>query len=172
MITEISPIFGLSLLELVEYAVIGALIVSIVTLIVVGYDNRRRHELQVKSTSAQLALKLLEEWCGINTFTKLIFKLSKPNMQFKDEKDGVFFVLTKFEKIAILRRDKLLTKTHVQEFFGMDLVRIRANESIMKILDEYHNENEDHNYNNLKELLDDSKEWGMDPYSSKELSSD
>ena len=160
LVTEISPIFGLSLLGLVEHAVIWALIVSIVTLIVVGYDNHRRHKLQVKSTSAQLALKLLEVWEGNNTFTKMIRKLEKAHAEFTDKDDRVHFVLTKFEDIAILKRDKLLTETHVQEFFGRDIVRIAANKSVMRILNEYHNEDTRHNYNNLKNLLKTLKNGG------------
>ena len=176
MITEISPIFGLSLLGLVELAVIVGAFVGIVSSLIIARTIHKRNvaslEQQRKVNSAELTLKLLEWWDGINTFTKLIFKLSKPNAKFTDEEDGVFFALTKFEAIAILLKDKTLTENHVREFFGMDLVRINANESIRRILDEYHQEDIDHNYNNLKELLDESKKWGMHPYSSEELSSD
>ena len=172
MVTEISPIFGLSLLELVEYAVIGAFIVSAATLIMVGYDNDRRHKLQVKSTSAQLCMKLLEKWESNNTFAKMILKLETLHTEFTDEDDNVHFVLTKFEDIAILNRDELLTDTHVREFFGKDIVRIAANKSVMGILDEYHNEDVRNNYNNLKEMLKTSEKWRMSPYSSVESSSD
>ena len=172
MVTEISPIFGLSLLELVEYAVIGAFIVSAATLIMVGYDNYRRHKLQVNSTSAQLCIKLLEKWEDSSTFTQMISKLEKPNAEFTDEEHNVHFVLTKFEDIAILKRDELLTDTHVREFFGRDIVRIAANKSVMGILDEYHSEDVRNNYNNLKELLKTSEKWGMSPYSSVESSLD
>ena len=161
---------------MIEVAIILGSVIGAFSSVSIAYVIHKRNvallEQQRKVNSAELSLKLSESWNRINTFTKLIFKLSKPNMKFKDEEDGVFFVLGKFEDIAILRKDEILTEIHVREFFGMDLVRINANESIMKILDEYHNENADHNYNNLKELLDDSKEWGLDPYSSKELSSD
>ena len=102
----------------------------------------------------------------------MIFKLEKPHAEFTDEDDNVHFVLTKFEDIAILRKDELITKTHTREFFGKDIVRIAANKSVMRILDEYHREDGRNNYNNLKELLQNSEKWGMSPYSSEESSSD
>ena len=58
----------------------------------------------------------------------------------------------------------------MREFFGRDIVRIAANESVMKILNDYHHEDIEHNYKALKKLLDDSKKWGMKPYSPDESS--
>ena len=163
MVTEISPIFGLSLVELVEHAIIGALMVSIGTLVGVWYWNSKQHKLQVKSTSAQLALKLVEKWHNDPLFCAIVFDLATPDMKFPD-KDKVNPVLAVFEDIAILKRDKLLTETHVLEFFGRDIVRINANDSMRIIIDEYHDRDVKHNYNNLKEMLEDSKKWRMDPY--------
>ena len=137
-------------------------------------NNRMNEQLesQNKIASANLVFKLLENWNGDNTFTQMIYKLEKPNAEFTDEDDGVHFVLNTFEDIAILRKDKTLTETHVREFFGIDIVRIDANESVMKILNNYRQEDIEHNYNHLKNMLDDSKKWGMKPYSFEESSSD
>ena len=163
MITEISPILGLNLLELIEHTVILVFGVSIGTLIGVWYWNFKQHKLQVKSTSAQLALKLVEKWHNDLLFSEITFDLGTEDIQFTD-KDKVNPVLAVFEDIAILKRDKLLTETHVREFFGREIVRINANVSIMKIIDDFHKRDVKHNYNNLKEMLEDSKKWGMDPY--------
>ena len=74
------------------------------------------------------------------------------------------FVLGKFEMISVLQESGVLNDVHIREFFGMNIVRINSNESVMKILDDYYNEDHAHNYNNLKKLLNDSKKWGMKPY--------
>ena len=136
-------------------------------------NNRMNEQLesQNKIASANLVFKLLENWNGDNAFTQMIYKLEKPNAEFIDEDDGVHFVLATFEDIAILRKDKTLTETHVREFFGRDIVRIDANESVMKILNNYRQEDIEHNYNHLKDMLDDSKKCGIEPYSSNKSSS-
>ena len=54
--------------------------------------------------------------------------------------------------------------------FGRDIVRIDASKSVMKILDEYYDEDPIHNYNNLKDLIKKSRKWKMKPYSSEESS--
>lgn len=161
--TEISPIFGLSLLAIMEILTISAGFGSFV----VAFFIWRTQNGQKNIASANLALKLLKNWNGDSVFTRMILKLEKPNAVFT-EKDDVDFVLATFEDIATLWKSKTLTKTHVREFFGRDIVRINANESIMKILNKYHKEDPIHNYNNLKRLLDDSKKWEMKPYSSDE----
>ena len=187
LVTEISPIFGLSLLGLIDVGIIVGAVVGLVGSVVIAsvilYSNRSLLEQQKKASSAllgqqekvnsaELTLKLLEKWDGPGTFTEMLYKLETPNAKFTDEKDGVHFVLGIFEGIAILRNDKTLTENHVREFFGTDIVRIDANESVMKILNEYHHEDIEHNYSNLKAMLDDSKKWGMKPYSSEESSLD
>ena len=159
---------------MVEIAVFVGAITGIGSSLIIAYVIHKRNkellEQQKKVNSAELALKLLEKWKGC-TFTRMILKLNKPNAKFTDEGDGVHFVLATFEDIAVLWKDGTLTKTHVREFFGRDIVRIDANKSVMKILNEYYEEDHIHNYNNLKKLLKDSKKWGMKPYSSDESSS-
>ena len=120
-------------------------------------------EQQKKADSARLILALLEKWKGQTPFTKIVFNLATPNMDFTD-KDKVNPVLAVFEDIAMLRQDKALTENHVREFFGRDIVRLHANESMMKFVNDFHKKDPKHNYNNLKKILDDSKEWVMEPY--------
>ena len=156
MITEISPIFGLSLLGLVETTVLSVIVGAIVGIgssVIIAYTIHKRNkellEQQKKVNSAQLALKLLESWNKTNVLMQMLLKMEKPNVKFTDEND-VHYMLAPFEDIAVLRKDGTLTETHVREFFGRDIVRINANKSIMKILNEYHKEDPIHNYNNLK----------------------
>ena len=151
-VTEISPIFGLSVLGIMGILTIVAGFGSFVVAFFIWYT----HNGQKKIASANLIIKYLEPWENDKRFAQMILKLEKPNARFTNE-DSVHFMLAKFEDIAILRKDKTLTKTHVQEFFGRDIVRIDANESVMKILNEYYEKDSAHNYNNLKKLLNDSK---------------
>ena len=174
---------GLSLLELVEWFTILTPIAIFTAAGVTGgfswwsirQNNKQvaeQLESQNKIASAKLIFELSKKWDNNDTFTQMLYKLETPNAKFTDKKDGVHFVLGVFEGIAVLRNDKTLTETHVREFFGTDIVRIDANKSVMKILNDYHHEDVEHNYINLKNMLDDSKKWGMRPYSSEESSLD
>ncbi len=112
-------------------------------------------------------MKLSEKWESDDMFTKMILKLKKPHTEFIDKDDNVHSVLSKFDNIALLWKDKTITETHVQWFFGKNIVRITANKSVMKILDKYHNEDVKNNYNHLKKLLKESKSWKISPYPSE-----
>lgn len=166
MITEISPIFGLNLLSILEILTIITGFSSLVVAVAILYTYTG----QKKIASANLVVKYLEPWTKDKQFGDMILKLEKPNAQFTNE-NQVHSMLSKFEDIAILWKDKTLTKTHVREFFGRDIIRINTNESVMKFLNDYNKEDPAHNYNNLKKLLNNSKKWEMKPYSSDGLSS-
>ena len=127
-------------------------------------------KIQNKIASANLVFKLLEHWKEDSAFTQILLEIEKPNVKFTNE-NYVHYMLATFEDMAVLREDGMLTEDHIRNFFGRDIVRIGVNESIMKILNEYYEEDTANNYNNLVKLIDDSKNWGLSPYSSKESSS-
>ena len=153
---------GLIEVAIILGSVIGALSSGLVAC-VIHKRNKELLEQQKKADSVRLVLVLLEKWKGQTSFTEIVYDLATPNKQFTD-KDKVNPVLAVFEDIAMLRHDKALTENHVREFFGRDIVRLDANKSIMKIVNDFYNKDHKHNYNNLKKMLDDSKEWGMEPY--------
>lgn len=173
MITEISPIFGLSLLELVEFFTILTPIAILAAAAVTGgfswYSIRqskkqiaKQLETQNKIASANLVRNLLKAWRVDSQFTNMLGKLDDSNTQFNDE-DEVHGMLTEFEDIAVFWNDKLLDDTHVREFFGRGIVQINANESIKNILKSYHDEDPANNYNNLMKLIKHSECWAMKP---------
>ena len=169
MVTEISPIFGLSLLSLIEWV---AIVISS-SVAVTGAlswwnthqsNNRMNKQLesQNKIASANMITKYLKHWEESGLFGKMILKLEDTDKEFTDKGD-MDFMLATFEDLAILWKDKTLTDTHIREFFGRDIVRIGANKSIMKHVNEYHQKDIANNYNNLVELIKKSKSWNMSP---------
>ena len=119
-------------------------------------------ETQNKIASANLVIKYLKHWEEDVFFGQMTFKMEKTDTEFADEGD-VHYMLATFEDISVLWKDGILTDTHIRNFFGRDIVRIGANKSIMKILNEYHEKDTVHNYNNLVELIKNSENWGMAP---------
>ena len=166
MATDISPILGITLLEFIDAATIASICVaigifgSIAANVYLSHKERGQTRL---AESARLAIELQKEWKGESEFTSIVGKLKERGADFSGERPNVGYVLGVFEDLAILWRDKTLTETHVREFFGRDIVRIGANESVMAILDEARQKNPKNTYNNLVKLLEASKTWGMDP---------
>ena len=169
MVTEISLIFGLSLLSMIEWV---AIVISS-SVAVTGFlswwnthqsNNRMNEQLesQNKIASANLIIKYLKHWEGPGLFGKMILKLENTDTKFTDKSD-MGFMLATFEDLAILWKDKTLTEIHIREFFGRDIVRIGSNKSIMKHVNEYHQQDITHNYNNLVELIKKSESWKMSP---------
>ena len=168
VVTEISPILGLTLLGMVEWIAIAIFVSAGVTGVFSLWSIRqskaqvsKQLETQNKIASANLIIKYLKHWDD-KDFDEVIVKIEDANAEFSHKHD-VTFVLAVFEDIAVLRKDRMLTDNHIQNFFGRDIVRMRANKSIMKIINEYYDKDPVHNYNNLMELIKDSKDWGIEP---------
>ena len=122
VVTEISPIFGLTLLEMIEYttflipgAIIAAAGITGTFSLISILQNKKNLEMQNKIASASLVHKHLEPWYVDKRFGEIVLALEKPNAGFAD-KEQVHYVLAKFENIAILWKDKLFTEIHVREF--------------------------------------------------------
>ncbi len=172
MVTEISPIFGLSLLELLEVATIAIPFAIAGSAIVTGFFSWRsiqqsnkqvteQMKSQHKVSSATLIDNLLETWRVDTPFTRTLDKLSDPNAEFEEER--VYEVLDEYESLAVLYVDETLDKNHVRQFFGRGIVQINANHQIKKILSDYNNDDPNNNYTNLMILLTDSEKWRMKP---------
>ena len=159
MVTELSPILGMSLLELAECAVIGALIISTLTLIIVWYNSYRQHKLQVKITSAQLVLHFLKYWDDEKhvDFQESLERIHKSKIKKSD--DAILPVLAVFEDIAILWREKTLTDNHVKQYFGNPLRDIRDNEVMQDRIKEESAPDLDFIFVNLRALLLKTSEW-------------
>ena len=169
MVTEISPIFGLSLLSMIEWVAIAISSSVAITGFLSWWNthqsnNRMNEQLesQNKIASANLIIKYLKHWEGLGLFGKMILKLENTDAKFTDKGD-MDFMLATFEDIAVFWKDETLTETHIREFFGRDIVRIGANKSIMKHVNEYYQQDIAHNYNNLVKLIKKSESWKMSP---------
>ena len=149
MVTEISPIFGLSLLGILE----------ILTLIVgfgsfcVAFVIWRTHCHQKKIASANLVYKYKGAWRVDVKFTDFLVKIKDPKAKVDPKKDPVYSTLDHFEDIAILWNQDVLDFNQVKEFFGTSLDDINNNKSIMACLHDLNKTSENQYYTNLIELL-------------------
>ena len=130
-------------------------------------ESRRQMVEQLKSqnkiASANLVRDILKPWRADTPFTRMLGKIEDTHMKFDKDEDLVHDLFTEFEDIAVFWKDKILDDKHVREFFGREIIRIKVNKSIMKILKDYNKKDPANNYNNLMELIEHSKCWNMTP---------
>ena len=147
MITDMSPIFGLSLLELMEWLTIIAGFGSLVVAGAILYTHRG----QKKIASANLVFKYKGAWRHGGEFIELLGKIKNTGAVVDPNQDYVWPTLDHFEDIAILWNQDVLDFNQVKEFFGTNLTNIKNNDSLMSHLKDA-NKNYSH-YANLLELL-------------------
>ena len=177
MITEISPIFGLNLLELIEWIMIATPIAIIISAIVTGvfsYRSINQSKTQAKQSreqidtqlklqnniaSAQLVWSILEYWREEkhDGFTNFLMRLHRSEIKEDDRVIGV--VLGIFEDIAIWWKEGTLTDNHVKEFFGNPLVDIRDNKIMQERITKSSKKNPDFIFVNLRALLEETLKW-------------
>ena len=179
MVIDISPILGLSLLELVEGATIAIPFAIAVSAAVTGFFSLRsirqskaqarqsqiqitkQLEMQNKIASAQLAWKLLEYWREEKHewFRVLLVKIRESEIKSDDLQIGT--VLNIFEDIAIWWQEGTLTDNHVKEFFGNNLRDIRENQVMQDRIKKGINLNSELFFVSLHHLLEKTREWGF-----------
>ena len=117
MATDISPIFGISLLELVEWITIIPMIISIGVVLALVLIYRSQHGLQQRLVSAQLSLKMLEYWDDSKhkDFADLVELIPLSKVKEDDPRIGSY--LSIWEEIAVFCNEKTITNTHMKEFF-------------------------------------------------------
>ncbi len=157
MSIEISPIFGLSLLELAEHAILigigialTASVIAMAGLIINTIQTKR----QTKVSSSNLILKLLEPWRKHEFITALSSMHNGKN----DTKQVEKFV-NQMEDIAIFWKDKTITDNHAKEFFGANLKFIRDDEFIKNYLKTWIEKNPKYYFVNLTKLLKKVEKW-------------
>ena len=176
MVTEISPVFGLTLLELLEIAPILISIAILASAAVTGIFSSRsikqsqaqmiesktqvaeQLKLQNKIASAQLAWKLLEYWRDEkhDGFTDFMAELYNSKVNKDDSR--IANILQIFEDIAVFWHDESLTENHTKEFFGPPLRIIRESQ-IMQDRIKKASTDSDLIYSNLRPLLEKTVEW-------------
>ena len=159
VVTEISPIFGLTLLELTEFLNIVAGVGSIIIAGAIICVHWHQHRLQIKSNSADLITRIREDWSMSRNpeFGKFLQKLAKGIVTANDPMIPPFIRV--LEKVAIFWEEGTLTKNHVKEFFGANLKHIVDNKPVHDYLKDRWAEKPHPHFTNLKKLLDKSKTW-------------
>ena len=151
MATDISPIFGMSLLGLVELIAIIPMIISIGAVLALMFIHRNQHGLQQRLVSAQLSLKMLEYWDPLKhgDFANFVELVSNSEVGEDDHYIGNY--LSVWEEIAVLCNEGTITENHRKEFFEPDLQAIRDNTAVCSYLQEKHTKT---TYHNLWELME------------------
>ena len=168
MVTEISPIFGLTLVGMVEWAAIGAVTGSALIAYVIHKRNKElleqqkkasseRLEQQKKVDSARLIRELFMPWKKNAAFKKFLGELNDPKVTKYDD-DMLEEVLNQFEIIATHCDDELLLESHVRSFLSANLRSIRTDEYIQGHIRRLVKINP-RTYLYLKDLLEKSKKW-------------
>lgn len=157
---QISPIFGLTLLELVEHiaaAGIGIAIVSSIfamgALIVSAIQIKK----QSKVSSANLILELVKPWRQ-KDFQKLLNEIANHDITKYDEGE-LEKLLNQLEDIATFWKDDTLSEIHVKEFFGSNLKTVRDDKFIQDFIKKWASKNSDYYFVNLRELIKKVKDW-------------
>ena len=151
MVTDISPIFGMSLLGLVEWIAIIPMIISIGVVLALMFIHRNQHGLQQRLVSAQLSLKMLEYWDPLKheDFANFVELVSNSEVGEDDHYIGNY--LSIWEEIAVFCNEKTITNTHMREFFKPDLKAIHDNTVVCGYLKKNHTKT---TYHNLWELME------------------
>ena len=150
MVTEISPIFGLTFMGIMEILTMLAGFGSIVVAAAILYTHRG----QKKIASANLVYKYKGAWRTDKDFTDFLDKIKDPDVEVDLKNDPVYSTIDHFEDIAILWHEKVLDFNQVKEFFGTDLANINHNASMKRVIDELHQKNIKQYYVHLKDLLE------------------
>jgi hypothetical protein len=160
---EISLIFGLTLMELVELVAIATIIsggaaaigimLSTTNIIKSRYENNH----QKKVSSATLILDLLKPWREEDV-PKLLNEIADPNIAKYDE-EKLEKLLNHLEDIATFWKDGTLSETHVKEFFGSNLKSIRGDKFIQDYIKKWNDKNPNYYFVNLKKLIKKVEDW-------------
>lgn len=158
MITEISPIFGLSLLELVEILDIIAAFSAGIVAGAILFVHRRQHNLQIKANSADLVTRIREDWSMSRNpdFAEFLKKLGNKSVEDGDQMIPRFVRV--LEKVAIFADEGTITENHVREFFGGNLRHVTGNKPVHEYLKNEWEKPCPH-FTKLQKLLEKSQRW-------------
>jgi len=144
---EISLIFGLTLVQIVEYVAMIGIAIAASSFIVTAYYSTK----QSKVSSANLILELLKPWRS-DKFKHLLDQISDPQIKKYDLKETEEF-LNQFEDIATFSKDGTLSENHVIQFFGPNLKDIRDDDFIQNFIKKWVDKDPDFYFINLRKLI-------------------
>ena len=109
---------------LATVAGLGSFVVAAVIMVVHYFQ----HQLQKRTTSANVAMQIMETIQKTKVVTEALYKLHTSNMSIKDP--GFLWLLSSLDAVAIFWKEGTITDAHVREFFGSTLKRINDNPEI------------------------------------------
>lgn len=150
MATDISPIFGLTLLQWADWVALLGAIFSIGLVVTLLFIHWRQHSLQQKMVSAQLSQTMLEYWQPDKHgwFVDLIKAM--PTTEIKEDNKDLGRYLAIWETIAVYCNEGTITKKHRNELFVPDLKNIRNNKAVCGYLKSKYT---DTTYNHLWKMM-------------------
>lgn len=163
MATDISPVFGLTLIELIEDAVITVFVgiaAAVIVSVMSHLDNKKQVKLHAKVESARLARELHSSWRNNAEFQSILAKVNNPDITAYPE-DEAYPFLDKFEDIATFWDDDILQDKHVRSLFGANLKKIRKDDHLLLYITMAQQENP-RTFIYLQKLLKKSEEWDPD----------
>lgn len=149
--TELSPLFGLTFMELVTIVAISTIIsgaAATFALIVTAIKSTK----DSKVSSANLIMRFLDT-LREDRFKQLWRDIV--NLKKKEYDPEILSpYLNTFEEIAVFTKEKTLDINHVIEFYGSHLKKIRDDEFIKKYIQEKSDKSEGFAFSKLNWLLD------------------
>ena len=165
MVTEISPVFGMSLVALIETATIIGAVVGIssggIVAGVVYYVNKRLLNQQKKVESARMIRELSGPWRNNAEFKEFLQNLNNPQVTAYDSR-MVDKVLNHFDLIATLSEDGILTEFHVRSLFSANLATMRSDTFILNHITEAQ-KIKPRTFKYIQTLFEQSKKWDTSP---------
>ncbi len=143
--TQISPIFGLTLIHLVEVLTI----ISLLGVFLTGFFLYMSYKKQSKTTSADISLRLIE------TVRRTEFRdtISKIKENKKTEYSDIRRVLNHYEYLAYFEKDGILDYSHVLHQHGGTLNMLYKNKQVMDVFNSERQGNTQFVYVNLSNLF-------------------
>ena len=144
IVTEISLIFGLTLLEYLDLLGVAGLLTAVFTAIFLYVSTTRKSKIE----SANISLKLLQ--IGREDMYRKIFE--KIRNAKKLEEQEIKDLLRYYEYVAEFLKDKVLSYDHVFHIHGKNLKLMYENDEIRKVFDKA-TQNSNYSYVNLRDLF-------------------
>ena len=113
---------------LATVAGLGSFVVAAVIMVVHYFQ----HQLQKRTTSANVAMQIMEKIQKTKVVNEAFHKLHTSNMSIRDP--GFLWLLSSLDAVAIFWKEGTITDAHVREFFGSTLKRINDKPEIHDLL--------------------------------------
>ena len=113
---------------LVTVAGLGSFVVAAVIMVVHYFQ----HQLQKRTTSANVALQIMATVQKTKVVNEAFYKLHTSGVPVRDP--GFLWLLSSLDAVAIFWKEGTITDAHIREFFGFTLKRINDNPEICDFL--------------------------------------